>query len=535
MRPARLLPDLSTFAAERTPDAIALRRGDATWTYATLAAHQNRVAGGLMAAGVQCGDHVAICLSKTFEFVAAAFGATQAGAVFVPINPVLRPEQVIHALADCEASVMIASPERFAALRPHLGGLRSLRLVVIVGTVPAGPAGERFATMSWGDLTAAPPAARHGIDNDLAAILYTSGSTGLPKGVCVSHRNLVTGAQSVAATLDQRADDVLLAALPLSFDAGFSQLTTAFAAGAQCVLLDYLLPGELLSVMARTRVTGLTAVPPLWCQLADQEWPEAASASLRYFANTGGKLPGETLHRLRALAPGAKPFLMYGLTEAFRSTILPPDQVAQHPNSIGRAIPNQEVCVLRDDGTRCGTREVGEIVHRGSTVALGYWRDPARTAERFRPCPSAEFGVLPPETCVFSGDYGWADEDGFLYFIGRHDDMIKSSGYRISPTEVEDLVHATGLVSEAAAVGVPDARLGQSVWLVAAAPANTVPSADALMQACRRAMPPYMVPARIDIRAAPLPRNPNGKIDRAALAREAAARAERASWVEPDA
>jgi acyl-CoA ligase (AMP-forming) (exosortase A-associated) len=522
MRPARLLHDLSALAAERTPSATALRRGEASCTYADLVSLQGRVAGGLVAAGVQRGDRVALCLSKTMAFVAAAFGASQAGAVFVPVNPVLRPEQVIHALADSEASVMMTAPERFAALRPMLGRLSALKLVVIVGAVPAARPGETVSTVGWDDFIGAPHAERDSVDNDLAAILYTSGSTGLPKGVCVSHRNLVTGAQSVAMTLGQRADDVLLAALPLSFDAGFSQLTTAFHAGAQCVLLDYLLPGEVLSVMARHRVTGLTCVPPLWCQLAEQPWPAAASASLRYFANTGGQLPGEVLRRLRALAPGARPFLMYGLTEAFRSTILPPEQLALRPNSIGRAIPNQEVFVVRDDGTRCGPREVGEIVHRGSTVALGYWRDRHRTAERFRPCRSAEL----LETAVFSGDFGWADEDGFLYFTGRRDDMIKSSGYRISPTEVEEIVHATGLVSEAAAVGVPDARLGQSVWLVAVASGHAAAVEEALMRACRRAMPSYMVPARIDIRRGPLPRTPNGKIDRAALVREALAHAE---------
>jgi acyl-CoA ligase (AMP-forming) (exosortase A-associated) len=526
MRPARLLHDLLHLASERTPDAIALRRGDATWTYETLANLQGRVAGALITAGVQRLDRVALCLSKTVEFVAGAFGASQAGAVFVPVNPVLRPEQVAHILRDCDARVVIASPERFAALRPLLRALTSLERVVIVGVPPAALPGQSFAAVAWTEFVRQPPASRDSIDNDLAAILYTSGSTGLPKGVCVSHRNLVTGAQSVAAYLDQRADDVLLAALPLSFDAGFSQLTTAFYAGAQCILLDYLFAAEMLAVMARYRVTGLTAVPPLWFQLTELEWPEAACASLRYFANTGGKLPGETLRRLRALAPAAQPFLMYGLTEAFRSTYLPPSEVDARPNSIGRAIPNQEVLVVRDDGSRCGPREVGEIVHRGSTVSLGYWRDPQRTAERFRPWPSADGGVMLREPAVFSGDFAWTDEDGFLYFVGRRDDMIKSSGYRISPVEVEEIVHATGLVCEVAAIGVLDARLGQSVWIVAASLRGAPPSADTLLKACRHAMPPYMVPSHIDIRRTPLPRNPNGKIDRAALARDAIERAE---------
>lgn len=532
MRSARLLHDL-TRAAERTPDAVALRRGEIVCTYATLATLQGQVAGGLVAAGVGRGERVALCLSKTIEFVAAAFGASQAGAVFVPINPVLRPEQAAHILTDSEASVMITSPERLRVMSAQLGALKSLKLIVVAGGAVGEGWTEAHPTVTgWDDFISAPAAARDAIDNDLAAILYTSGSTGLPKGVCVSHRNLVTGAQSVATYLDQRADDVLLAALPLSFDAGFSQLTTAFCAGAQCVLLDHLLPSDVLSVMARHRVTGLTAVPPLWCQLAEQAWPQAASASLRYIANTGGKLPGETLRRLRALAPAAKPFLMYGLTEAFRSTYLPPEQAALRPDSIGRAIPNQEVFIVRDDLSRCGPREVGEIVHRGSTVALGYWRDPQRTAERFRPCPSVGGGGVPlSEICVFSGDYGWADEEGFLYFTGRRDDMIKSSGYRISPVEVEGIVHATGLVSEVAAIGMPDARLGSSVWLIAACLGDAPPGVDALMRACRRSMPPYMVPARIDIRRHPLPRNANGKIDRAALVREAVALADAAAAI----
>jgi acyl-CoA ligase (AMP-forming) (exosortase A-associated) len=526
MRPARLLHDFLTLAAERSPGAIALRRGDAIWTYEMLAELQGRAAGALIAAGIQRLDRVALCLSKSVEFVAAAFGASQAGAVFVPVNPVLRPEQAAHSLADCDARVVIASPERFGALRPLLGGLPALDLVVIAGDPPGALPAEKFATVGWDDFVRQPPASRDSIDNDLAAIFYTSGSTGLPKGVCVSHRNLVTGAQSVATYLDQRADDVLLAALPLSFDAGFSQLTTAFHAGAQCILLDYLHPAEVLSVMARYRVTGLTAVPPLWVQLAERDWPQAAASSLRYFASTGGRLPGETLRRLRALAPKALPFLMYGLTEAFRSTYLPPSEAGARPDSIGRAIPNQEIFVVRDDGSRCGPREVGEIVHRGSTVALGYWRDPQRTAERFRPCPPSGGGVASHDMAVFSGDFAWTDEDGFLYFAGRRDDMIKSSGYRISPVEVEEIVHATGLVSEAAAIGVPDARLGQSVWLVASSPGSAPASAEALLAACRRAMPPYMVPANIDIRRTRLPRNPNGKIDRAALAREAREHAE---------
>src|SRR6185312_7014610 len=268
------------------------------------------------------------------------------------------------------------------------------------------------------------------------AILYTSGSTGKPKGVMLSHRNMVAGAKSVASYLENGPQDVLLAALPLSFDAGFSQLTTAFHAGARVVLLNYLLPRDVLRALDAERVTGLTGVPPLWIQLSDLEWPAGIAQHLRYIANTGGRMPRETLEKLRARLPRTKPFLMYGLTEAFRSTFLPPEEVDRRPDSIGKAIPNAEILVLRDDGTPCEPDEPGELVHRGALVGMGYWNDAAKTAERYKVLPGREAGFVLPEIAVFSGDTVRRDRDGYLYFIGRRDEMIKTSGYRVSPTEI---------------------------------------------------------------------------------------------------
>jgi acyl-CoA ligase (AMP-forming) (exosortase A-associated) len=354
----------------------------------------------------------------------------------------------------------------------------------------------------------------------MAAILYTSGSTGRPKGVVVSHRNMVSGAASVASYIDNRADDCLLAVLPLSFDAGFSQLTTAFHAGAGVVLLDYVLPSEVIRTMARERVTGLTAVPPLWIQLAEVEWPQSIREHLRYFANTGGKMPREVLARLRAHVPAARPFLMYGLTEAFRSTYLPPEQIDQRPDSMGKAIPNQEVMVLRPDGTPCSPNEPGELVHRGSTVSLGYWGDPEQTAARFRPLPCAQRKLPLPEMVVFSGDTVRKDDEGYMYFIGRTDEMIKSSGYRISPTEVEDAVYASGLAAEVAAVGLPDARLGQAVAVVLLPIQGGDFSVAGLLRILEKSVPGYMLPRRVEVRKDSLPRNCNGKIDRKRLAQE---------------
>ncbi|MCW5667458.1 MAG: acyl-CoA ligase (AMP-forming), exosortase A system-associated [Piscinibacter sp.] len=503
--------------------AAALVHRDRTFDYAALAALQDGFAGALRRRGIAAGERVAVFLSKCPEAVAVAFGSSKAGACFVPVNPLLKPAQLAHVLRDCAVRWLVTSPERLAALAPLLPGCPALERIVLVGAgavdAPAALPCER-----WDEVldAAAAPRVDAVLDGDPCAILYTSGSTGLPKGVVVSHRNFVSGAASVAAYLGNRADDRLLAALPLSFDAGFSQLTTAFTVGACAVLLEYLTAAEVLRTLARERITGLTGVPPLWIQLAQAAWPPEAARHLRYFANTGGKLPRATLQRLREQAPGALPFLMYGLTEAFRSTYLPPEEVDRRPDSIGRAIPNQEVMVLRPDGSRCGPREPGELVHRGSTVTLGYWGDAVRTAERFRPWRSPHGGVLRDEWVVHSGDTVEMDEDGFLYFIGRRDEMIKSSGYRISPVEIEEAAYTSGLVAEAAAFGVHDERLGQAVVLAVHAPQAGGCDAAVLRAALQRALPTYMVPGRIVAFEAPLPRNANGKIDRAGLSQQLA-------------
>jgi acyl-CoA ligase (AMP-forming) (exosortase A-associated) len=361
------------------------------------------------------------------------------------------------------------------------------------------------------------------IDTDVGMLFYTSGSTGKPKGVVLSHRNLVAGARSVSSYLGNTPDDRLLAVLSFSFDYGFSQLSTAFAVGASVVLLDYLTPQEVLLTLARERVTGLAAVPPIWIQLADQCWPKEVRRTLRYITNSGGVMPRATLARLRQGLPQTRIYLMYGLTEAFRSTYLPPEEVDRRPDSIGKAIPGAEVLVVRPDGTPCAVGEPGELVHCGSLVALGYWNDPARTAERFRPAPTVAQGRPQAELAVWSGDIVRRDAEGYLYFIGRRDEMIKTSGYRVSPTEVEEEAYACGCVCDAVAVGVPHARLGHGIVLVASPPPGAVPDTHALLTALRRRLPRYMVPLMVDWRET-LPRNANGKFDRERLRQELAER-----------
>lgn len=522
MRDSTLLPELISRAAERDAAAPALTYGKTTLNYGELQESVSRFASGLIGLGLARGERVAIYLEKRFETVIASFGAPAAGGVFVPLNPLLKPEQVGYIMRDCNVRVLVTSPERLILLRETLPACHDLRHVVVLDSPSALSALGGLNVLSWSTLLDAPSAPGHRvIDTDVVGILYTSGSTGKPKGVVLSHRNMVAGAKSVASYLENHAGDTLLAALPLSFDAGFSQLTTAFHVGARVVLLNYLLPRDVINAIEREKVTGLTAVPPLYIQLTQLAWPEGITDHLRYFANTGGRMPRETLDALRRHLPSSKPFLMYGLTEAFRSTFLPPCEVDKRPDSIGKAIPNAEILVLREDGSTCGPNEPGELVHRGALVGMGYWNDPEKTAERYKPlpvhAPGREAGLVLPEIAVFSGDTVRMDEEGFLYFIGRRDEMMKTSGYRVSPTEVEEILYATKMVGECVAFGVDNDRLGQAIQVIATAPANGTLDVAALLAECRLRMPAYMVPSGIEIQDGPLPRNPNGKIDRKTL------------------
>jgi acyl-CoA ligase (AMP-forming) (exosortase A-associated) len=439
----------------------------------------------------------------------------------VPVNPIIRPRQVGYILADCDVRVLVTTADRLESLREEIERIDSLERVVVVGGAPAAglPEGGRYTVSLWENLSSdrelpVSPA----IDIDMGAILYTSGSTGKPKGVVLSHRNMLTGAESVSTYLGMTSDDVILSVLPLSFDAGFSQLTTSFAVGAHVVLVNYLLARDVVRLCAKHRVTGLTCVPPLWIQLVEQNWTAEASGRLRFFANTGGRMPKTTLDSLRSIFPAARPFLMYGLTEAFRSTYLDPAEVDRRPDSIGKAIPNAEILVVRPDGTECDPGEEGELVHRGALVALGYWNDPERTAERFKPLPGTE-GALLPELAVWSGDSVVRDEEGFLYFVGRADEMIKTSGYRVSPTEIEEVAYATGLVRDAVALGVPDAQLGQRIVLLVSPIGDAELDPAEIKARFKKELPLYMLPKDVVVRPE-LPRSPNGKFDRNLLRQE---------------
>lgn len=505
----KLVHHLLRDSARAFPERSALVDAKRTLTYAEMAACVDGFASQLLAAGIGRGERVAIYGEKRFEVVASMFAASQAGAVYVPVNPALKAEQVGHILRDCNVRMLVTTGDRLAALKETIADCPDLERVFVIGGDGAD---------AWTDTPALnAPAAHRVIDGDMVAILYTSGSTGKPKGVVLSHRNIVAGAESVAKYLELTPDDRTLCVPPLSFDYGMNQVMTAFLTGATAVLFNLLFAKDVVSAVVKHRITGLPCVAPLWIQVAELEWPESVREHLRYFTNTGGAMPRETLSRLRKALPTTAPFLMYGLTEAFRSTYLPPAEADRRPDSIGKAIPNAEIMVVRPDGTPCAPGEEGELVHRGVHVALGYWNDAEKTAERYKPAPGQPSGIVTPELAVWSGDTVKTDEEGYIYFVGRRDEMIKTSGYRVSPMEVEEVLYSTGLIGEAAAFGVKHPKLGDAIVVVVTAAAGAADVEKALRAECQKRLPPYMVPSHIELVTESLPRNPNGKIDRKTL------------------
>uniref|UniRef100_UPI0040480B96 acyl-CoA ligase (AMP-forming), exosortase A system-associated n=1 Tax=Rheinheimera sp. TaxID=1869214 RepID=UPI0040480B96 len=514
------LHDIITQSAARFPTRSALHYKTATLTYAELAAQTQATAARLQSVDIKRFDRVAVYLPKQFETVVSLFACSMAGAVFVPVNPGLKAAQVAHILQDCNVRLLITSKDRLASLQDELHLCSDLHTVLLT---------DSDDSLSLAHIQVRPYQHNgdnqlltyaHATDHDMAAILYTSGSTGKPKGVVLSHRNMLVGAQSVASYLANHCDDVLLALLPLSFDYGLSQLTTAFLTGASVVLLDFFLVQDVVRTVAQHKVTGIAAVPPLWAQLAKANWTEGSADSVRYLTNSGGAMPQALLQQLQQIFSRAQPYLMYGLTEAFRSTYLPPSELSNRPGSMGKAIPNAEIVVVREDGSLCGPNEPGELVHRGPLVSLGYWNAPDKTAERFKPDPVAPKGIQLPQLAVFSGDTVRYDEDGYLYFIGRRDEMIKTSGYRVSPTEVEEAVYALSPdLVDVAALGVPHPELDQAIVVLLACKQGIEPDLATWQLQLKRSLPNFMQPKAMLLTDA-LPKNANGKIDRKLLSEQ---------------
>jgi acyl-CoA ligase (AMP-forming) (exosortase A-associated) len=480
-----------------------------------LEAEANRLANVLIDAGIERRDRVGILLGKSIEEVLAILAVSKAGGVFVPINHLLFEGQIEHILNDCRPRVLVTTARRLASIRGLIGADSGLEVVVLVDGDAADSQGIRVIGLgpSLESARDDPPADRC-VSNDLAAILYTSGSTGRPKGVMLSHANLVAGSRIVSAYLEIGESERILSVLPFSFDYGLNQLLTSLQHGATLILLTFQFPDEVVQAILRERVTGLAGVPPFWSVLTQPRSSvyRQPLPTLRYITNSGGAVPAKLREALRRALPSTDIYLMYGLTEAFRSTYLPPEEFDRRPGSMGKAIPDTEIYVIDDDGRPCKPGETGELVHRGPTVSLGYWNQPASTAEVLRPDPLALPEIGQAELVCYSGDLVKMDEDGYLYFVGRRDATIKCSGYRISPTEIEEVLVSTGRIREAAAVGIPDDVMGQAVLAVVVPHDGEQVDEGGLIGFCAERMPRYMVPKRIDI-VSSLPKTAHGKID----------------------
>jgi len=485
--------DHLTLRGERSAPALATREG--LLDHAGLESAVGALAAGLKARGLSAGERVASWLPKTRMTSLLPLACARAGLVHVPVNPLLKRMQVAHIVDDSGAALLLTAKARAAMLEP--------------GDASCPILDEESSEALY--LTANPLAPSDNDPEELAALLYTSGSTGRPKGVMLSHANMWLGAVGVAHYLRLEAADRVLAVLPFAFDYGQNQLFSTWAAGGCVVPLDYLTARDVIRAVERHEISTLAGVPPLWVQLIEAPWPAAAALSLRRLTNSGGKLAPSVVRRLRELFPAADIYSMYGLTEAFRSTYLEPALLDAHPDSMGSAIPFAEIMVVGADGKEAAE---GELVHAGPLVAGGYWRDPERTAERFKPAPAgSSYGGM----AVWSGDRVRRDAEGLLYFVGREDGMIKSSGNRVSPTEIEEAALASGLVAEAVALGYPDARLGEGIALIVRPDRRGEEAA--LRTFLKRSLPNFMQPGPIIWRDE-LPRSPNGKLDRVELKNE---------------
>uniref|UniRef100_UPI003ADCD8FF AMP-binding protein n=1 Tax=Paracoccus sp. T5 TaxID=3402161 RepID=UPI003ADCD8FF len=491
------------------PDKTALIDASRSVTYAELSAEADLVADHLAGIGIRAGDRVIVHLRKGIEEVAAMFGAARIGAVVVNVNHQWTAQQLRHVATDSGARALVTRPQALKEL--EAGGMPD----AICGTLLTAE-GAATGLDRWSGQTATglSQEARPGSD-ELAMIIYTSGSTGLPKGVMLSHANIRIGAESVTAYLGLSEGDRLLSVLPYSFDAGLNQLTTMLLTGGSVVHQPVAMPSELVRSVREHDVTGFAGVPPIWNQvvrlLVQAPTP---MPSLRRVTNTGGKIPPDILDRMPEVFPGVDIYLMYGLTEAFRSTYLPPARFAAKKGSIGQAIPNASIHVVQHGKGLAGPGEQGELVHGGPLVSLGYWNRPDLTRQKIRPCPELRH-ILGDAPVVYSGDLVRVDEDGDLWFVGRIDDMIKTSGFRLSPTEVEDQVSQSGMVAEVVAFGVEDDDLGQVVHVAVSGLDGFDPAA--LLAHCRRSMPHYMVPRWIHPWPGPMPRTASGKLDRPAV------------------
>ncbi|MDR0787567.1 MAG: acyl--CoA ligase [Gemmatimonadota bacterium] len=498
-------------AADRFGEAPAICTRTSVTSFSGLRFRAAEIQRLLREAGVIPGDCCAILLKDPTDAVAAFFAVLGLGAIGLNVNELYRPLQIEYVLEHSGARVLLTSGE---VLRQLPREVRTpARVVSLEEGENRAPGEEDFP----GNTVPALEVRSVGV-SDPAQVTYTSASTGLPSGVVTSHGALWAGVRVVVTSLGLKREDRIASLLPFSFVYGFSQLTTALWLGAPLVVERGTLAAEIVATLRREKVTVLAAVPPLWQQLlAVPSFREEPLEDLRIMTSAGGRLPPATVHSLRTAQPRAKLFIMYGLTEVFRSTCLDPAEVDEYPDSIGRAVPGSVVDVVNDAGGIAAEGEVGELVHGGPTVGIGYLNDPEKTARTFRTNPFLAPGEEEPARVVYSGDLVRRDAEGRLYFISRRDRMIKTLGFRVGPDEIADVIQRSGRVKDVAVVAEPDTIRGERI--VACVVPREGATIEEVTRFCRMELPRHMQPARYIV-LEEIPKNASGKHDIPVLRRQ---------------
>ena len=507
-----MIPSLLQSSAQRHPGKMALVCGAKRLTYLELDQATDRAARALRALQVMPGDRVIIYLENGVEAVVAIFAVLKAGATFVPIGRTVKADKLAHILNDCSPTAIVADHRAIPIIAEALSRNVSVKATVVVGERPEAPPKAGTAVVSFNDLvdSRAEQTLTEGVDLDVAALVYTSGSSGRAKGVVLTHANILAATESINGYLNNTADDVVLCVLPLSFDYGLYQVFLMFACGG-CVVLErtFVYPAVLLDLIVRERVTGLPLVPTLAALLVRYEMGGYDLSSLRYITNTGAALPPAHIALLRRRLPHVSVFSMYGLTECKRVSYLAPAEIDRRPSSVGKPMDNVEVFVADDSGRLSQTGE-GELVVRGSNVMQGYWDAPEATARVLAP------GFFPGQSLLYTGDRFRIDDDGYLYFEGRLDDQIKSRGQRVSPKEVEHVLYELDGIASALVVGVQDLLLGHLIKAVVVLNPGSQLSDTEIIQHCAQRLEDFMVPKIVEF-AASLPTTDSGKLMRRAL------------------
>jgi amino acid adenylation domain-containing protein len=510
-----LLHDYLIHSAKRLPDKVALVCQGQRLTYRELDQRSDAVAGALVSHGVERGDRVIIFADNTVETVVSFWAVLKANAVVSVVNPLTKADKLSYMIQDCRPTALITDTHLISVWR-EVCDSPSLKVVITSGKLPAASEDLPPGVVHWSEALEAsvsPPPPRRCIDIDLAAIIYTSGSTGDPKGVMLTHRNMLTAATSISAYLELQEDEVILGVLPLAFDYGLYQMIMAFREGARLVLeRSFTFPAQVLKVMAAEGVTGFPGVPTIYAILAEMKsLSEFNLSNVRYVTNTAAALPVKHILALKDMFPGARIYSMYGLTECKRCTYLPPQDLDRKPTSVGIAIPNTELWIVDEHGNKVGPNVVGQLVIRGATVMKGYWEKPEATAKRLKP------GPLPGEQVLYTGDYCRLDDEGYLYFVGRMDDVIKSRGEKVAPKEVENVLFNITGVKEAAVIGVPDEILGQAIKAFIVLEKGVTMTEKEIQRECQARLENFMVPKHVQL-VTELPKTDTGKIKKTGLA-----------------